>query len=47
MSTGVAGLYIGRIFVQVRDRPLYVLDDGYGRVDGADDIGDQPGQRER
>jgi polyisoprenyl-phosphate glycosyltransferase len=26
LSTGVAGLYIGRIFVQVRDRPLYVID---------------------
>jgi glycosyltransferase involved in cell wall biosynthesis len=26
MSTGVAGLYIGKIFDQVKDRPLYVVD---------------------
>jgi polyisoprenyl-phosphate glycosyltransferase len=26
MSTGVTGLYIGRIFEQVKDRPLYVID---------------------
>jgi polyisoprenyl-phosphate glycosyltransferase len=26
IGTGVAGLYIGRIFIQVRDRPLYVID---------------------
>ncbi len=27
VSTGVAGLYVGKIFTQVKDRPLYVLDD--------------------
>jgi dolichol-phosphate mannosyltransferase len=26
VSTGVAGLYIGKIFEQVRERPLYVID---------------------
>jgi polyisoprenyl-phosphate glycosyltransferase len=26
MSTGVTGLYIGRIFEQVKERPLYVID---------------------
>jgi polyisoprenyl-phosphate glycosyltransferase len=26
MSTGVTGLYIGKIFEQVKDRPLYVVD---------------------
>jgi dolichol-phosphate mannosyltransferase len=26
MSTGVAGLYVGKIFEQVKDRPLYVVD---------------------
>ena len=25
-STGVTGLYVGKIFVQVKDRPLYVVD---------------------
>ena len=27
-STGVTGLYIGRIFQQVKERPLYVIDSG-------------------
>ncbi len=44
MSTGVAGLYIGRIFIQVRDRPLYVLDCGPERESVADEIGD-PGEQ--
>ena len=26
ISTGVTGLYIGKIFEQVKDRPLYVVD---------------------
>ena len=26
MSTGVTGLYVGKIFDQVKDRPLYVVD---------------------
>jgi dolichol-phosphate mannosyltransferase len=26
IGTGVTGLYIGRIFEQVKDRPLYVID---------------------
>ena len=26
MSTGVAGLYIGKVFEQVKGRPLYVID---------------------
>jgi dolichol-phosphate mannosyltransferase len=32
MSTGVAGLYIGKIFEQAKGRPLYVIDE---RVEGA------------
>jgi polyisoprenyl-phosphate glycosyltransferase len=32
-TTGVAGLYIGKIFTQVKDRPLFVVDD---LVDGSD-----------
>ena len=32
MSTGVAGLYIGKVFDQVKDRPLYVIDQAI--VDG-------------
>jgi polyisoprenyl-phosphate glycosyltransferase len=32
MSTGVAGLYIGKIFEQAKGRPLYVVDE---RVDGS------------
>jgi dolichol-phosphate mannosyltransferase len=27
MSTGVAGLYIGKVFDQVKGRPLYVIDE--------------------
>jgi dolichol-phosphate mannosyltransferase len=27
MSTGVAGLYVGKVFDQVKDRPLYVIDE--------------------
>ena len=27
ISTGVTGLYIGQIFDQVKDRPLYVIDE--------------------
>jgi dolichol-phosphate mannosyltransferase len=26
VSTGVMGLYVGKIFVQAKDRPLYVVD---------------------
>jgi hypothetical protein len=26
MSTGVTGLYIGKVFEQVKDRPLFVID---------------------
>jgi hypothetical protein len=26
VSTGVTGLYIGKIFTQVKDRPIYVVD---------------------
>jgi dolichol-phosphate mannosyltransferase len=26
VSTGVTGLYVGKIFVQAKDRPLYVVD---------------------
>lgn len=29
-STGVTGLYVGKIFVQVKDRPLYVVDQVVG-----------------
>ena len=29
-TVGVAGLYIGKIFTQVKDRPLYVIDDVVG-----------------
>ena len=32
MSTGVAGLYIGKVFDQVKNRPLYLIDEAY--VDG-------------
>ena len=30
LSTGVTGLYIGKIFEQVKDRPLYVIDERAG-----------------
>jgi dolichol-phosphate mannosyltransferase len=31
IGTGVTGLYIGRIFEQVKDRPLYIIDKRAGR----------------
>lgn len=31
ISTGVTGLYIGRVFDEVRRRPLYVIDEAYER----------------
>lgn len=37
-TIGVAGLYIGKIFTQVKDRPLYVVDVVVGRGDGADRV---------
>jgi dolichol-phosphate mannosyltransferase len=30
LSTGVAGLYVGKIFDQVKDRPLYIVDERVG-----------------
>jgi dolichol-phosphate mannosyltransferase len=30
ISTGITGLYIGRIFEEVRERPLYVVDEAVG-----------------
>jgi glycosyltransferase involved in cell wall biosynthesis len=38
VSTGVTGLYIGRIFRQVKDRPLYVVDTAI--------VGDEASERE-
>jgi len=31
VSTGVTGLYVGKIFTQVKDRPLYVIDEALNR----------------
>jgi hypothetical protein len=31
ISLGVTGLYVGKIFGQVKDRPLYVVDSVVGR----------------
>jgi dolichol-phosphate mannosyltransferase len=30
-SVGIVGLYVGRIFEQVKDRPLFLIDDQAGR----------------
>jgi polyisoprenyl-phosphate glycosyltransferase len=30
VSVGVVGLYVGRIFEQVKDRPLFLIDDQAG-----------------
>jgi dolichol-phosphate mannosyltransferase len=39
VSTGVTGLYVGKIFVQAKDRPLYVVDRVVeSEVVGADDL---------
>jgi hypothetical protein len=27
ISTGVTGLYVGKVFEQVKDRPLYIVDE--------------------
>ncbi|HEY0631827.1 MAG TPA: glycosyltransferase family 2 protein [Thermoleophilaceae bacterium] len=35
ISTGVTGLYIGKIFEQVKDRPLYLFDEAAERVEPA------------
>jgi dolichol-phosphate mannosyltransferase len=35
LALGVVGLYIGRIFDQVKGRPLFVVDE---QIDGADDV---------
>ena len=37
MSTGVSGLYVGKIFEQVKGRPLYVVDRRLGGADRAAD----------
>jgi glycosyltransferase involved in cell wall biosynthesis len=34
MSTGIAGLYIGKIFEQVKERPLYIVDESVGEEPG-------------
>jgi dolichol-phosphate mannosyltransferase len=34
-TTGISGLYVGKVFVQVKDRPLYVIDEVIGTQDGA------------
>ena len=41
ISTGVTGLYIGTIFKQVKDRPLYLVDEevGGGGASAADGHG--------
>jgi polyisoprenyl-phosphate glycosyltransferase len=33
ISTGVAAMYIGKVFEQVKDRPLYLVDERAGRAD--------------
>jgi dolichol-phosphate mannosyltransferase len=30
ISTGVTGLYIGKVFEQVKDRPLFIVDEAHG-----------------
>ena len=32
VSVGVVGLYVGRIFEQVKDRPLFLIDDQAARA---------------
>jgi dolichol-phosphate mannosyltransferase len=32
LSLGVAGLYVGKIFVEVKERPLYVIDEELGEI---------------
>ncbi len=48
VTTGVTGLYIGKVFEQVKGRPLYVIDDVLGEEpDMHDDaVGYAPAQRE-
>ena len=35
VSTGVTGLYIGKIFQQVKNRPLFLVDEELGPAEGA------------
>jgi dolichol-phosphate mannosyltransferase len=37
VSTGVTGLYIGKIFQQVKGRPLYVVDSRLGKLQGEEE----------
>jgi polyisoprenyl-phosphate glycosyltransferase len=39
VSVGVVGLYVGRIFEQVKDRPLFLID---STAEGPDDMPDSP-----
>ena len=32
LSTGISGLYVGKIFEQVKGRPLYVIDRRHARA---------------
>jgi polyisoprenyl-phosphate glycosyltransferase len=41
LSTGVTGLYIGRVFEQVRRRPLYVIDEATEEIDARDVVGER------
>jgi hypothetical protein len=31
ISTGVTGLYVGKVFEQVKERPLYIVDETTGQ----------------
>lgn len=42
ISTGVTGLYIGRVFEQVRERPLFVVDSIVGGEPGRSRVGTRP-----
>jgi glycosyltransferase involved in cell wall biosynthesis len=41
VSTGVTGLYIGRVFDQVRERPLFVIDIVAGEGDAREQVSDR------
>ena len=44
ISTGVTGLYVGKVFDQVKERPLFVVDETTGEPGGARE---EPGVRHR
>jgi dolichol-phosphate mannosyltransferase len=46
LSTGITGLYVGKIFEQVKGRPLYVIDRRTSSLEGAGEQAAEPARPE-